>query len=76
MVNRWFRIQSLLPNGQWQTKSTIDENTDYSKTSREWTLLHLDFTESNYGVKLVHDEIGSALAYMCFSNIKITHSVY
>ena len=28
----------------------------------EWTLLKFDFTETRYGVKLVYDEIDTALA--------------
>ena len=38
--------------------------------------LNLDFTVENHGIKLVYDQIDTAHADMCFSNITITHSVY
>ena len=73
-----FRIQ-LLRNGNWETKFTIEKNTEYSTNSTDWTLLNLDFTGldlKNYGIKLIYDQIDTAHADMCFSNIMITHSVY
>ena len=36
----------------------------------------IKFTEENYGIKLIFDEIDSPNCDMCFSNITITHSVY
>ena len=71
-----FRIQLLLEDNTWSTQYTIAKNTQYSSTSTEWTLLNLDFTVENYGIKLVFDQIDTAHADMCFSNITITHSVY
>jgi len=71
-----FRIQLLLGDGTWSTKYTIEKHTNYSAASTDWELLNLDFTEENYGIKLLYDEINSAHADMCFSNISITHSVY
>ena len=71
-----FRIQLLLEDNTWSTQYTIAKNTQYSSTSTEWTLLNLDFTVENYGFKLVYDQIDTAHAAMCFSNITITHSVY
>ena len=47
-----FRIQFLLLNPHWQTKCNFGEKTSYSDTSTEWTLLDLDFTQSNFGNKL------------------------
>ena len=44
-----FRIQLLIPNGQLISKNKIDKNSIYSRTSTEWTLLSLDFTESKNG---------------------------
>ena len=70
-----FRIQLLLNENTWSTQYTIPKNDRYSDTSADWTLLNLDFTVENYGVKLIYDEINSAHADMCFSNITITHSV-
>ena len=71
-----FRIQLLLKDNTWNTQYTIPKNDQYCTTSSEWILLNLDFTVENYGVKLIYDEIDTAHADMCFSNITITHSVY
>ena len=71
-----FRIQLLLEDNTWSTISTIEKNTNYNDTSTDWTLLNLDFTVENYGIKLVYDQIDKPHADMCFSNITITHSVY
>ena len=70
------RIKILLDKGVWFSKYIIERNSHYSTNSTGWSLLNLDITESNYGMKVVYDEIDSALADMCFSNITITHSVY
>ena len=71
-----FRIQLLLEDNTSATIYTIAKNTRYSTTSTEWTLLNLDFTIKNYGIKLIYDQIDTPHADMCFSNITITHSVY
>ena len=71
-----FRIQLLLENNIWTTQYTINKNNRYSNTSTEWTILNLDFTIENYGIKLIYDQIDTAHADMSFSNISITHSVY
>ena len=71
-----FKIQLLLGNNTWTTQYTIEKNTLYCDSSTEWTLLNLDFTVENYGIKLVYDQIDTPHGDMCFSNITITHSVY
>ena len=71
-----FRIQLFLEDDTWDTQYTIAKNTEYSDNSIDWTLLNLDFTIEKYGIKLAYDQIESAHADMCFSNITITHSVY
>ena len=71
-----FRIQLLVEDSTWRTQNTIAKNSQYSNTSTEWTLLNLDFTIENYGIKLIYDQIDNAHADMCFSIITITHSVY
>ena len=71
-----FRIQLLLEENTWSTQYTIAKNTQYSSTSTEWTLLNLDFTVEIYGIKLFYDQIDTAHADMCFSNVTITHSLY
>ena len=70
-----FRIQ-LLDDNTWSTQYTIPKNTQYSESPTKWTLLNLNFTVENYGVRLVLDEIDTAYSDTCFSNITITHSVY
>ena len=70
-----FRIQLLLEDNTWSTQYTIPKNTQYSDTSTEWTLMYLNFTEQNYGIKLIYDQIETAHADMCFANITIIYSV-
>ena len=71
-----FRVQLLLKDNTWTTIYTIEKNTNYSTSESEWTLLNLDFTQENYGIKLIYDQIDTPHGDMCFSNITITHSVY
>ena len=71
-----FRIQLLLEDNTWSTQYTIAKNTQYSDNLTDSTLLNLDFTEKNYGIKLIYDQIDTTHADMCFSNITVTHSVY
>ena len=71
-----FQKQLLLEDNIWTTQNTFAKNSRYSNTSTEWTLLKLDFTVENYGIKLIYDQIDSPHADVCFSNITITHSVY
>ena len=71
-----FRIQLLLEDNTWSWQYIIAKNTQYSDNSTDWTLLNLDFTVENYGIKLIYDQIDTLHADMCFSNITITHSVY
>ena len=71
-----FRIQLFLENNTWSTQYTIAKNTQYNDNSTDLTLLNLNFTVENYGIKLTYDQIDTAHADMCFSNITITHSVY
>ena len=71
-----FRIQLLLEDNIWSTVYTIAKNTQYKDNSTDWSLLTLDFTLENYGIKLIYEQIESAHADMSFSNITTTHSVY
>ena len=50
-----FRIQLLLENNSWSTQYTIIKNSQYSDNSTDWTLLNIDFTIKNYGIRLVYD---------------------
>ena len=71
-----FRIQLSLENNTWSTQYTIAKNSQYSDSSTDWTSLNLDLTVENFGIKLIYDQIDTAHADMCFSNITITQSVY
>ena len=71
-----FRIQLFLENNTRSTHYTIAKNDEYSDNSTGWTLLNLDFTVKNYGIKLIYDQVDTPHVDMCFSNITITHSVY
>ena len=71
-----FRVQFLLEDNTWSTRYIISRNTQYSDNSTDWTLSNLDFTVENFGVKLILDQIDMAHSDMCFSNIKITHSIF
>ena len=71
-----FRIQLLLEDNTWSTRYNIPKNDRYSNSSTQWTLVNLNFTEENYGIKLIYDQIDTPHADMCFSDITITHSVY
>ena len=66
----------MLADNTWSTRYNISKNDRYSNSSTDWTKLGLKFTESNYGIKLIFDEIDTAHGDMCFSIITITHSVY
>ena len=71
-----FRIQLILEDNTLSTQYTIPKNSQYNNSSTDWTLLNLDFAVYNYGINLFYDQINTAHADMCFSNITITHSVY
>ena len=71
-----FRIQLLLGDNIWSTRYNISKNGRYNDTSTDWTLVSLNFTIENYGIRLIYDEIDAPHADMCFSNITITHSVF
>ena len=71
-----FEIQIIAKDNVWLTKFNIPKNDQFSNSEKDWIILSLNITEENYGVKFVYDEIDSAHADMCFSNIIITHSPY
>ena len=71
-----FRLQLKLEDNTWSTRYNIAKNDRYSDSSTDWTLVSLNFTEETYGIKLIFDEIDTAHADMCFSNITIPYSVY
>ena len=71
-----FRFQLLLEDNTWSTRYNIAKSDRNSDTSTDWTLLSLNLTDEIYGIELIYDQIDTAHADMCFSNIMITHSVY
>ena len=71
-----FRIQLLLDDNTWSTRYNIPKKDRYSDNSTEWILVSLIFSIELFGFKLFYDQIDTANADMCFSNITITHSVF
>ena len=71
-----FKIQLLLKDNLWSTRYNIAKYDRYSNTSTDWTLVSLNFTLETYGIRLIYDQIDTAHADMCFSNITKTHSVF
>ena len=71
-----FRIQLLLEDNTWSIRFIIPKSDRYSDRSTDWTLVSLYFTVEIYGIILFYDEVDTAHANMCFSNITISHSVY
>ena len=71
-----FRIQLLLKHNTWSTRNNIPKNDPYSDSSPDWTLVSLNFTEENYGIKLIYDQLDTPHGDMCFLNNSITLSVY
>ena len=71
-----FRVHLLLEDNTWSTRYNIPKNDRFSNSSTQWTLVNLNFTVENYGIRLVYDQIDTPHADMCFSNITITHFVY
>ena len=71
-----FRIQLILEDNIWTTQYNIPKNDRYSDSSTDWTLVNLNSTVENYGIKLIYDQIDTPHADMRFSNFTITHSVF
>ena len=71
-----FQIRLLSKDNVWLTKFIIPKNEQFSVEASDWTILSLNITEENYGIKFIYDQIDSAHADMCFSNITITHSIF
>ena len=71
-----FIFQLLLDDNTWSIRYNIPKNDRYSDSSTDWTLVILNFSAENYGVRLIYNEIDSAHADMCFSNITKTNSVF
>ena len=71
-----FRVQLLLEDNTWSTRYNTPKNDRYNDTSTDWTLVKLNFTEENYGIRLIYDQVDTPHADMCFSNITIPYSLY
>ena len=50
-----FRIQILTKENVWLTKFNIPKNEQFSTLATDWTILSLNITEENYGVKFIYD---------------------
>ena len=70
-----FRIQLSLEDNSLSTIYNINKNSQYSNGSIVWHLFDLDITQENYGVIFIYDQIPSPHSDMCFSKIKLNHSV-
>ena len=68
-----FKIQLLLEDNTWSTRYNIPKYDRYSDSTTDWTLLSLNFTVRNYGIKKIYDHIDTPHADMCFSNITKTY---
>ena len=71
-----FRIQLLSEDNTWSTRYNLPLIDRYSNSSNDWTLVNLNFTVENYGIRLIYGQIDTTHADMFFSNITITRSVY
>ena len=70
-----FRFQLLLKDNTWSTQYTLPKNDQCSDTSTDWSFVNINFTVENFGIRLIYDQIDTAHANVCFSNLTITHSV-
>ena len=70
-----FRIQLLLDDNTWSTQYTIPKNTQYNSSPTEWSLLNLDFTIENYGIKLILDQIDTAHSDVFFKHYNNTFCI-
>ena len=48
-----FRIQLLLEDNTWSTRSNVPKNDRYSGSSTDYTLVKLNFTKENYGIEII-----------------------
>ena len=71
-----FRTQLLLEDNTRSMRYNIPKNDSYGDSSTQGTLVNINFTVENYGIKLIYDQIDTPHADMCFSKITITHSVF
>ena len=51
-----FNIKLFLEDKTWSTKNNIPENDRNIDTSTDWTKLSLNFTDENYGIKIIYDQ--------------------
>ena len=68
--------QLLLEDNTWRTRYNIPKKDKYSDTSTYWTLVSLNFTVDNYGIKLIYDQTDTPHADMYLSIISITKHGY
>ena len=67
----------ILRNGSWEREYTMDKGIRFSSLSTDWTLLNTSIiSQPKYGINLLYSGINTAHADMCFSDIKINHSIF
>ena len=54
---RRLRIELILEDNTWSTRYNVPKNDRYSNSSTQWTLVNLNFTVENYGIRLIYDQI-------------------
>ena len=47
-----FRMQFLIADNTWSSRYDIPKIDRYSNSSTDWTLVSLNFTVENYGIKI------------------------
>ena len=64
-----FRIQLFLSDDTWSTRYNLPKN-DYCTNQSEWKLVNLNFTEENYGIKLIYDEVSTPTLICVFQTLQ------
>ena len=59
----------MLLDNTWSTGHNIPENDRYSDISTDSALVSLNFTEENYGIKLIYHEIDSDHVFFKYYSI-------
>ena len=72
---RRFRIQLLLNDNTWSTLYDIPKNDRSGNSSKQWTMVNLNFILKKNGKKLICHQLETQHADLRCSNIMITHSV-
>ena len=66
----------LVAENTWSIRYNIPKNDRYSILSTDWTLVSLNVSVENYGIKIIYNQIDSPHADVRFDNLSIPRSVY